>query len=605
MPLDAQRGDGPPGVFRLQTRTPTAATAPLTEQDSERIARAIASAVRGGARKPADFLVLFRTRKQMSDYARALEARGIPYELSGGGAFEDSEELRTLLPLLRTISDPDDPVPFVSVLRGPLFGVDDEALYRLLARRRPVLVPGDPAGGRRSRGSSGPASSCARARSWRRRCRRRPRSRGSAATSAGPRYAAARELGDSRAGNLLKAIAAARTFSAEGLDFAAVVAELDRLARRGIHRGDERPAGTPRRRAPDDRPRRQGARGAGRVPRRSPAGIKPADALLDRPQRTERPGALARHPRARERLQRHRDRRAARLGRDVPARRGLRERREGAAALRRRDPRQGDARRERLEAGQERERAGRVGRRSLRTSRRTFPRRRSRRPPGPSRRSRGFRPSARPSCGGGGQRREASARPTYAVASVTRVAHTGPAPDVGADGPRHVLGPRAPPPSRGVDARRRRSTCAPTPRTCSPRRSVPPETSTRSCARWRACARRRSGSGRAPRGDASSKCRSPSPCPGRNSASPTGPSSRSCRAPSTSSSRKTTAGCSSTTSPTRSADNLDALVAFYDAADHDLPQVLGAPDRQAHRAGLFFIQNGREVWPGTPSPRLT
>ena len=30
---------------------------------------------------------------------------------------------------------------------------------------------------------------------------------------------AARELGDSRAGNLLKSLAAARTFSAEGLDF--------------------------------------------------------------------------------------------------------------------------------------------------------------------------------------------------------------------------------------------------------------------------------------------------------------------------------------------------------------------------------------------------
>ena len=50
-----------------------------------------------------DFLILFRTRRHMSDYARELEARGIPYELSGGGAFKDSEELRTLLPLLQTL----------------------------------------------------------------------------------------------------------------------------------------------------------------------------------------------------------------------------------------------------------------------------------------------------------------------------------------------------------------------------------------------------------------------------------------------------------------------------------------------------------------------
>jgi len=44
---------------------------------------------------------------------------------------------------------------------------------------------------------------------------------------------AARELGDSRAGNLLKALAAARTLSAEGLDFPAVVRELTRMTHAG------------------------------------------------------------------------------------------------------------------------------------------------------------------------------------------------------------------------------------------------------------------------------------------------------------------------------------------------------------------------------------
>ncbi|MEP6994543.1 MAG: UvrD-helicase domain-containing protein, partial [Acidobacteriota bacterium] len=130
VPLAAQREEGAPAVFRLLTRTSGPATAPVVEQDSQRIARVIDAAIRIGARRPSDFLVLFRTRKFMSEYARALEARGIPYELSGGGAFKDSEELRTLLPLLAAISDPDDPVPFAAVLRGSLFGVDDEALYR-------------------------------------------------------------------------------------------------------------------------------------------------------------------------------------------------------------------------------------------------------------------------------------------------------------------------------------------------------------------------------------------------------------------------------------------------------------------------------------------
>jgi ATP-dependent helicase/nuclease subunit A len=232
VPLSAQRAEGAPAVFRLQTRTPSAGAAAVVAQDSARIAGAIQAAVRRGERRAGDFLILFRARKYMSDYARALEARGIPYELSGGGAFKDSEELRTLLPLLQAISDPDDPVPFAAVLRGPLFGVDDEALYRH-AR----------AGGRFSFRTPLPEAADARIA---RACALLAEGEELAATlppgAAIARlcgrlgwiaYAGSRELADSRAGNLLKAIAAARTFSGEGLDFAAVVAELDRLTGEG------------------------------------------------------------------------------------------------------------------------------------------------------------------------------------------------------------------------------------------------------------------------------------------------------------------------------------------------------------------------------------
>ena len=232
VPLAAQREEGAPGVFRLLTRTPTAGTAAVVAQDSTRIARAIEAAVRRGERKPGDFLVLFRTRKHLSDYARALEARGIPYELSGGGAFKDSEELQALMPLLQAISDPDDPVPFTAVLRGPLFGVDDEALYRharagghfsfraalpespdpRIARACALLAEGEELAATLPPGAA-ISRLCGRL-GW-------------------TALAGSRELADSRAGNLLKAIAAARTFSADGLDFAAVVAELDRLTGEG------------------------------------------------------------------------------------------------------------------------------------------------------------------------------------------------------------------------------------------------------------------------------------------------------------------------------------------------------------------------------------
>jgi ATP-dependent helicase/nuclease subunit A len=232
VPLAAQRPEGEPGVFRLLVRTPGPAVQAIVEQDSTRVARAIEALVQSGARTAGDFLVLFRTRKHMSDYARELEARGIPYELSGGGAFRDSEELKTLLPLLASISDPDDAVSFTAVLRGPLFGVDDEALYRHFR-----------SGGRFSFRAALPrdpdpriANACALLAEGEALARDLPP--GAAISRICARlgwtaYAGARELGDSRAGNLLKAIAAARTFSTDGLDFGGVVAELDRLTNAG------------------------------------------------------------------------------------------------------------------------------------------------------------------------------------------------------------------------------------------------------------------------------------------------------------------------------------------------------------------------------------
>lgn len=230
--LEPHREEGGPAIFRLETRTATAGVAAVVEQDARRIAGAIARAVGSGARRPGDFLVLFRNRKYMSRYARELEAEGIASELAGGGAFADSEELAALLPLLGALADPDDPVPWLAVLRGPLFGVDDEALYRFVraggrfAFRAPLPAAADPriaAAAAIARDADGwvatlpPAAAIGRVverLGW-------------------IAYAAARELGDSRAGNLLKALAAARRFSADGLDFAGVVGELTRMTQGG------------------------------------------------------------------------------------------------------------------------------------------------------------------------------------------------------------------------------------------------------------------------------------------------------------------------------------------------------------------------------------
>ena len=267
--LDQLPLDGP--ALRLDQHAPSARQFPARgDAAAGRVGPARGAAGRGSARRLSPRVAdadrghgAARRARTRTRIARAIEAavrerrppaRGLPHPLPHAqahvglrpGARGARDPVRALrrrrvqglggargrcCPCSRPLSDPDDPVPFVAVLRGPLFGVDDEALYRFsraggrfsLPRRaargrRPADRAGlrAPAGGRGARGA---------------RCRPRRRSRSSAAASAGPRYGAARELGDSRAGNLLKAIAAARTFSAEGLDFAAVVARA-RPARR-------------------------------------------------------------------------------------------------------------------------------------------------------------------------------------------------------------------------------------------------------------------------------------------------------------------------------------------------------------------------------------
>ena len=221
--------EGAPGVFRPRVaHAGPRRTAPSSTRTPTRIARAHrgrrrASGERAPGRLPRP---LPHAQVHVATTRASSRRAGIPYELAGGGAFDESRGARgrccpcsppSRIPTIRS--------PFVAVLRGPLFGVDDEALYRLRRAGGRFSFRADAARGRRPADRAAPASSCARAR----------RSRGDAAAAARdraplrpPRLDRAtpppRELGDSRAGNLLKALAAARTFSAEGLDFAAVVA---------------------------------------------------------------------------------------------------------------------------------------------------------------------------------------------------------------------------------------------------------------------------------------------------------------------------------------------------------------------------------------------
>ena len=62
-------------------------------------------------------------------FVDALESLLIPMEVSGAGAFGESKEVAELALLLRALSDPQDSVALVGVLRGALFGISDQQLF--------------------------------------------------------------------------------------------------------------------------------------------------------------------------------------------------------------------------------------------------------------------------------------------------------------------------------------------------------------------------------------------------------------------------------------------------------------------------------------------
>ncbi len=128
--LDPARKDvkGDRGLFTWTTPD-TVDKGDIAEHESAGIARFVQAEVTAGRRAFGDFLILTRKRKDLEIYARAFEDQQIPVEVSGAGAFGESEEVQQLALLLRTLADPQDGVSLVGVLRGPLFGLSDRDLF--------------------------------------------------------------------------------------------------------------------------------------------------------------------------------------------------------------------------------------------------------------------------------------------------------------------------------------------------------------------------------------------------------------------------------------------------------------------------------------------
>jgi len=78
----------------------------------------------------ADIAILVPTRTPLPEIERALEEAGVPYRVESRSLVYDTQEVRDLLTILRSVDDPTDEVALVAALRSPAFGCGDDDLLR-------------------------------------------------------------------------------------------------------------------------------------------------------------------------------------------------------------------------------------------------------------------------------------------------------------------------------------------------------------------------------------------------------------------------------------------------------------------------------------------
>ncbi len=215
----------------LRTRRLPEADTPIAQYYLDPDGRSYAAAAEDGAcrlvpwiarqieagRSPGDFLILARQKAELATYARELEAWRIPVQVTGAGV-DRTEELQELLVLLEALADPTDPVRVVAVLVGLLFGLDHDQLVDWVLdagaerRRFDITLP-------RPDDDSPVGRALDTLHGWWDRSRREPAdvlvARIVDGTGLVP-LAAARELGELRAGSLLFALDALRVAALSG-----------------------------------------------------------------------------------------------------------------------------------------------------------------------------------------------------------------------------------------------------------------------------------------------------------------------------------------------------------------------------------------------------
>ena len=91
--------------------------------------------------RPGDVAILFARMTNSLDYERQLQLRGIPYHVLSGTGFFRQQEVFDVLNALRVIDNPFDDVALFGMLRGGMFGLDDNALMHVAETLDPPYLP--------------------------------------------------------------------------------------------------------------------------------------------------------------------------------------------------------------------------------------------------------------------------------------------------------------------------------------------------------------------------------------------------------------------------------------------------------------------------------
>lgn len=104
--------------------------------EAYRVAEFIREHVAAGRAQYGDIALLFQSMSHVGIYESMLQAAGVPYVTVAGRGYFGRQEVWDLMNLLAVLHRPMDDLALASVLRSPMFGLSDDALFALRLRKR-------------------------------------------------------------------------------------------------------------------------------------------------------------------------------------------------------------------------------------------------------------------------------------------------------------------------------------------------------------------------------------------------------------------------------------------------------------------------------------